>query len=195
MQKKTLIQLSLLLFICVIIVIFYKSYFGNLSEVEIKNVIKKDLNKEIVKKGINQIGKVSYTSQDLEGNSYIVKSDFGEFDQNKPDIMLLTNVEAMILTKNSEPIKIYSKKSLYNNLNYNTNFYDEVQIIYKDHKIFSNNFDLIFNEKTGTIYNNVIYKNLNTILYADKIDINLISKDSKIYMFDKSKKIKIKNLD
>ena len=84
MQKKTLIQLSLLLFICVIIVIFYKSYFGNLSEVEIKNVIKKDLNKEIVKKGINQIGKVSYTSQDLEGNSYIVKSDFGEFDQNKP---------------------------------------------------------------------------------------------------------------
>ena len=195
MQKKTLIQLSLLLFICVIIVIFYKSYFGNLSEVEIKNVIKKDLNKEIVKKGINQIGKVSYTSQDLEGNSYIVKSDFGEFDQNKPDIMLLTNVEAMILTKNSEPIKIYSKKSLYNNLNYNTNFYDDVQITYKDHKFFSNNFDLIFNEKTGTIYNNVIYKNLNTILYADKIDINLISKDSKIYMFDKSKKIKIKNLD
>jgi len=195
MQKKTLIQLSLLLFICVIIVIFYKSYFGNLSEVEIKNVIKKDLNKEIVKKGINQIGKVSYTSQDLEGNSYIVKSDFGEFDQNKPDIMLLTNVKATILTKNSEPITIYSKKSLYNNLNYNTNFYDDVQITYKDHKIFSNNFDLIFNEKTGTIYNNVVYKNLNTMLYADKIDINIISKDSKIYMFDKSKKVKIKNLD
>jgi len=195
MQKKTLIQLSLLLFVFVIIIIFYKSYFGNLSEIKIKNVIKDDLNKEIVKKGINQIGKVSYVSQDLEGNSYNVKSEFGEFDQNKPDIMLLTNVEATVLTKNSEPIKIYSKKSLYNNLNYNTNFYDEVQIIYKDHRIFSNNFDLIFNEKTGTIYNNVVYKNLNTMLYADKIDIDLISKDSKIYMFDKSKKVKIKNLD
>ena len=104
-------------------------------------------------------------------------------------------MEATILTKNSEPIKIYSNKSLYNNLNYNTNFYDEVQIIYKDQTIFSNNFDLIFNEKTGTIYNNVIYKKLNTLLYADKIDIDLISKDSKIYMFDKSKKVKIKNLD
>ena len=195
MQKKTLIQLSLLLLVFVIIIIFYKSYFGNLSEIKIKNVIKDDLNKEIVKKGINQIEKVSYVSQDLEGNSYNVKSEFGEFDQNKPDIMLLTNVEATVLTKNSEPIKIYSKKSLYNNLNYNTNFYDDVQIIYKDHKIFSNNFDLIFNEKTGTIYNNVIYKKLNTLLYADKIDIDLISKDSKIYMFDKSKKVKIKNLD
>ena len=195
MQKKTLIQLTLLLIIFAIIIIFYKSYFGNLNQVKIKNVIKEDLNKEIVKKGINQIEKVSYTSQDLDGNSYSVKSEFGEFDQNKPDIMLLTNVKATILTKNSEPIKIYSKKSLYNNLNYNTNFYDDVQITYKDHKIFSNNFDLIFNEKTGTIYNNVVYKNLNTMLYADKIDIDLISKDSKIFMFDKSKKVKIKNLD
>ena len=195
MQKKTLIQLSLLLLIFFFIIIFYQSYFGDLSEVKIENVIKKDLNKDIAKKGMNKIEKVSYTSQDLEGNSYNVKSDFGEFDQNKPDIMLLTNVEAIVLTKNSEPIKIYSKKSLYNNLNYNTNFYDEVQIIYKDHKFFSNNFDLIFNEKTGTIYNNVIYKNLNTMLYADKIDIDLISMNSKIYMFDKSKKVKIKNLD
>ena len=149
----------------------------------------------MAKKGMNKIEKVSYTSQDLEGNSYNVKSDFGEFDQNKPDIILLTNVEAIILTKNSKPIKIYSKKSLYNNLNYNTNFYDEVQIIYENHKISSNNFDLIFNEKIGTVYNNVVYKNLNTTLYADKIDIDLISKNSKIYMFDKSKKVKIKNLD
>ena len=195
MHKKSLIQLSLLFFIFAIIIIFYKSYFGNLSEVKIKNAITKNSNKDIAKNGINQIGKMSYISQDLEGNSYIVESDFGEYDQKKPDLILLTNVKATILTKNSEPIKIYSNKSLYNNLNYNTNFYDEVQIIYKDHKFFSNNFDLIFSEKTGTIYNNVIYKKLNTLLYADKIDINLISKDSKIYMFDKSKKVKIKNLD
>ena len=195
MHKKSLIQLSLLFFIFAIIIIFYKSYFGNLSEVKIKNAITKNSNKDIAKNGINQIGKMSYISQDLEGNSYIVESDFGEYDQTKPDLILLTNVEATILTKNSEPIKIYSNKSLYNNSNYNTNFYDKVQIIYKDQTIFSNNFDLIFNEKTGTIYNNVIYKNLNTMLYADKIDIDLISKDSKIYMFDKSKKVKIKNLD
>ena len=195
MQKKTLLQLTLLLFVFAIILIFYKSYFGNVSENKIGNIIKKDLNKETVKKGINQIDKVSYTTQDLEGNSYSVKSEFGEFDQNKPDIILLTNVVATILTKNSEPITIYSKKSLYNNINYNTNFYNEVQIIYKNHRFLSNNFDLIFNEKIGTIYNNVIYKNLNTMLYADKIDIDLISMNSKIYMFDKSKKVKIKNLD
>ena len=193
MQKKTLIQLSLLLLIFAFIIVFYQSYFGNLSEVKIKNVIKKDLDKGIATKGINKIEKVSYTSQDLDGNSYSVKSEFGEFDQNKPDIILLTNVEAIILTKNSKPIKIYSKKSLYNNLNYNTNFYDDVQITYKDHKIFSNNFDLIFNEKTGTIYNNVIYKNLNTTLVADKIEIDLLTKNSNVYMNNKFQKIKVTN--
>tara|TARA_B110000046_G_scaffold185633_1_gene228209 strand:- start:2659 stop:3246 length:588 start_codon:yes stop_codon:yes gene_type:complete len=195
MQKKTLIQLSLLLLIFVIIIIFYKSYFGNLDEVKIKNAIITNLDEEKVKKGVNKINKVAYTSQDLEGNSYNVKSDFGEFDQNKPDIVLLTNVKAVVLIKNSEPILIYSKKSLYNNLNYNTNFYGDVQVVYENHKIFSDNFDLIFNEKTGTIYNNVVYKNLNTSLYADKIDIDLVSKESKIYMFDKSKKVKIKSLN
>ena len=54
MQKKTLIQLSLLFFIFAIIIIFYRSYFGNLSEVKIKNVIEEDLNKDIVKKGIKK---------------------------------------------------------------------------------------------------------------------------------------------
>ena len=63
MHKKSLIQLSLLFFIFAIIIIFYKSYFGNLSEVKIKNEIAKNSNKDIVKKGINQIGKMSYTSQ------------------------------------------------------------------------------------------------------------------------------------
>ena len=195
MQKKILIQLLLLLSIFVITLISYKSYFGNLNEVKIKDSIRSNLDKEIIKKGINQIENVTYSSQDLEGNSYSVKSDFGEFDQNKTDLVLLTNVVATIFIKDSQPIKVYAKKSLYNNLNYNTNFYNEVEIIYKNHKFFSDNFDLIFNEKTGTIYNNVIYKNLNTSLYADKIDIDLISKNSKIYMFDRSKKVKIKNLD
>ena len=45
------------------------------------------------------------------------------------------------------------------------------------------------------MYGNVIYKNLITTLHADKIDIDLITKDSKIYMLNKSKKIIVKNLN
>ena len=38
---------------------------------------------------------------------------------------------------------------------------------------------------------NLIYKNIDSILYADKFEMNLITKDNKIFMKDKSKKIKI----
>ena len=80
-------------------------------------------------------------------------------------------------------------------MNYNTNFYQKVLIVFKDHQINSDNFDLFFDKKLGTIYSNIIYKNLNTILQADKVDIDLITKDSKIYMLDKSKKVNIKYLN
>ena len=42
-----------------------------------------------------------------------------------------------------------------------------------------------------TISKNIIYKNLDTKLEADKIEIDLLTKNTKIFMDDKSKKIKL----
>ena len=109
--------------------------------------------------------------------------------------MMLTNVTGTIFLKNSETIEISSKKARYDSVGYNTNFSENVLITFNDHQINSDNFDLFFDKKLSTIYNNIIYKNLNTMLHADKIDIDLITKNSKIYMFDKSKKIKAKILN
>ena len=97
--------------------------------------------------------------------------------------------------KNSDIIEITSKKANYNSVNYNTNFYQDVLVIFEGHQINSDNLDLFFDKNLGTIYNNIVYKNTNTTLIADKIDIDLITKDSKIYMIDETKKIKIKHLN
>ena len=45
------------------------------------------------------------------------------------------------------------------------------------------------------ISNNVVYKNRNNLLKADEIDIDMITKTSKIYMKDEKNKVKgiIKN--
>ena len=55
--------------------------------------------------------------------------------------------------------------------------------------------NLLFNQNLATISNNVIYKNLNTELFADKIEIDLITKNSKIFMKNNSKKVKIVSMD
>ena len=194
MNKKVLIQISLLLVILVTSLSFYRLFFKNLS-IELDNVKEnKQNNKILSNKNKNQINDLVYKSNYSGNSKYIITAEFGKFIEDNPDLMLLTNVKGVITLNDSGTIKISSKKASYNSINYDTNFYQNVLITFDNHQIYSDNFDLFFDKKISTIYNNVIYKNLNTTLHADKIDIDLITKDSKIYMLNKSKKIKIKNL-
>ena len=194
MNKKVLIQISLLLVILVTCLFFYRLFFKNPS-IELDNVKENEQNNKILSnKNKNQINDLVYKSNYSGNSKYIITAEFGKFIQDNPDLMLLTNVKGVITLNDSDTIKISSKKASYNSINYDTNFYQSVLITFDNHQIYSDNFDLFFDKKISTIYNNVIYKNLNTTLHADKIDIDLITKDSKIYMLNKSKKIKIKNL-
>jgi lipopolysaccharide assembly outer membrane protein LptD (OstA) len=195
MNRKVLIQISLFLVVLVACFIFYRLFFKN-PEIKL-NDIKEDKqgNKILLKQETNQIKDIVYNSNYSNDNKYTIKAEFGQFNKEDPDLMLLTNVKGTIILNNYDIIKISSDKAIYNSENYNTNFYKNVLIIFEDHRINSDNFDLSFDKKISTIYNNVIYKNLNTTLRADKIDIDLITKDSKIYMMDKSKKVKIKSLN
>ena len=46
-------------------------------------------------------------------------------------------------------------------------------------------------DKNINIKNNVVYKGYNNKLYADMVEIDLVTKFSKIYMLDKEKKVKV----
>ena len=195
MNKKVLIQFSLLLTICISCLIFYKLFFFS-PDLELKDIKKSQQDQNgFLGNGTNQMNDITYNSKYLDNNKYVVKAKFAEFNEDDPDIMLLTNVKGKFFFESSGTVEIFSSKALYNSVNYNTNFYNNVLVVYENNQINSNNFDLFFDKKIGTIYGDVIYKNLNTTLEADKIDIDLITKDSKIYMLDKSKKINIKNLN
>ena len=50
--------------------------------------------------------------------------------------------------------------------------------------------DFFLKENLVTISDNIKYKGTNTELLADKIKINLITKDTKIFMNNKTEKIK-----
>ena len=105
----------------------------------------------------------------------------------------MENVDAVIILKGSPPINLSSDSASYDNMSYTTEFYGNVTMAYMEHDIISDNLYLNFNQNLVTISDNVLYKNLNTSLKADEIKIDLITKDTKIYMNDKSKKIKIIN--
>ena len=190
MDKKTVIQLFLSSVIIVIfLVIFYKYFNQETSTKKIDN-IEKETSKSLNEKS-NLIKGIEYFSKDETGSIYNISAESGEINDNNPDIIFLTNVKAKISTLNSEDIFIESNFAKYNSKNYDTNFYENIKVKYAEHKIDCDYLDLLFNRNQAILYENIVYKNLETRLLADRLEIDLITKNSKLSMKSEKEKIKI----
>ena len=190
MQKKTLLQISILAMIVGILIFFYQSYNtgkNTLNKTNAANDDEKNIN--------NLIYNIEYIAEGKNDMNYVIKSDVGELNNDNPEQILMKKVIATINIKDSEPIIISSDFALYNSTNFNTKFYENVLMSHQIHAITSDNLDLLFEVSLATISNNVIYKNLNTRMQADKIEIDLITKNSKIFMDNKTDKVKIVNIN
>ena len=194
MKKIIFLQLLIFSIILIISAFVYKTYFSKKDINQSANTKTID-NDELQESKVNLIHNIEYVSQDNNGNSYIVKSSLGEVNIANPELIKMEDVFATIKLKNSEIINIYSDKAVYNNISYDTNFYENVLVTHKNNIIKSDNMNLLFKQSLATISSNVIYKNLNTELYADKIEMDLITKNSKIFMENNSKKVKIVSID
>ena len=190
MNKKTLIQLSLLLIVLIIVItIFFKYLYGN------KEVVKIETSKEkiadVPEKSANIIKDIEYLSKDNSGNTYLINAKIGEIDSENSNIIFLKNVKAKISIIDSEDIYITSDFANYNSKNYDTNFFENIKIKYADHKIDCEYLDLLFNKNIAILNKNIVYKSLETNLLADRMEIDLITKNSKISMKNKKDKIEI----
>jgi len=191
MDKKTLAQVFIIILVIIISLSFYLRYFKNSS----KNL---NQNKTVQKTAINKnnsssyIENIDYISSDVNGNKYQVTAEVAEIKIDNPDVMFLKSVTAYVFMKNSSTIKIISNLGKFNSKNYDTFFSKNVIITYPDHKITGEYLDFSFLNNLGSISVNVIYNGDKTNLFADKIDINLTTKDTKVFMNDKLKKVLVK---
>ena len=186
MNYKTSFQVVLISLALLISGIFYLKYFYKKDYIESSQPEKIfDKEKKDLSEG-NTIKEILYESFDNNGNIYTIKSDFGKFNKEKKDEILMTNVSAQIKFTNNTFIYLFSEYAKYNPTNSDTKFYDNVELKYLDHKINSNNIDIFFTESKLEAYSNLVYKNLDTKLKADKVVLDLITKNSKIFMFDNS---------
>ena len=191
MKKKIFIQLFLFSLFLFLSIFSYYKYFNK----ESKNLVEitQDKDKDLLKKNneTNLITDLKYFSVDEKGNKYEITSEYGEISLDNPDIMMMKNVKAIIKIYNSDPIIITSNFAKYNVKNYDTNFKENILVKYVDSKLNGENLDLSFQNNLMSMYNNIIYQNPDTKLFADKLEIDLITKDSKIIMNNKQSKIQI----
>ena len=190
MNIKILIQLLLFIILASSTATYYYFYKNNKTNANV-NKINNNNELSIDKNSSNLIKSISYTSTDNLGNEFIIKSETGKISIDNPNIVYMTNVEAIINLINSDPIIIKSNYAKYNKINYETNFEEDVLLIHQTHRITSQNLDLSFENNLATIYNKIVYDNNNTKLSADILEIDLITKNSKIFMDNEYKKIKI----
>ena len=192
MYKKVIIQLLLLMVLIVIIVSVFNIYFEKEENLIEKNVTTdKTVESEIGDETGTLIKDINYSFSDPSGNYYELFSELGRVNIEDSEKMFMTNVKATIYLKNSAPIKIVSKYANYNKVNHETNFFENVKVTHLIHNATSENLDISFNSNTALMYNNIIYNKPGTQLTADRLEIDLITKNSKILMDNQYKKIKI----
>ena len=196
MDKKKSLQIFLIFFLILSSIFFYKKFFNTSTNISKKIFDEKEIdndNLEIDKqdKTENLIESLRYVSQDLIGNTYIINDESAKFEKDKIDNIILFEVKAEIIPQNGEAIKIYSDIANYNKTNNDTVFKKDVNIRYGDQIINSEVVKLNFSENLIEIIENVHYMNNNTQIYADKVELNLLSKIMKISMINQDDKIQI----
>lgn len=188
MNKKSLLQLFLIIIILLTSFFFFKTY---IVKKDTHVVLENTFNEIDSEEKSNLVYNIQYITRDEDGNSYILESDTGELNDDQKELIVMRGVKAIIESENSEQIIIYSNNAKYNKLSKNTNFYTNVIINFGSNHVTSDKLDFIFEKNLVTISKNIIYKNMDTKLEADKIEIDLLTKNTKIFMDDKSKKIKL----
>ena len=192
MSIKGIIQITLVILIFVISYVVFISYFKkteDFSEIENTNETTAYLREKIDSKEI--IEKLEYKSEDTQGNEYIITSEFAKTDDMNEDILYLENVKAEINLIGKETVYIFSQFAKYNKSNYDTNFYESVNVLYDDNSIKGKNLDLFFKDNIASMYDDVLFNNNESILQVDKINWDLSTGNISLNMKNKTEKIKI----
>ena len=187
MSLKSLIQLTIILLIALISATVYLNYFTkDTKDLTIK--IKASQAENIEDKDANYLENINYVSE-ISENKYEITANRAKIKIDEPDIMFLENVTAFITLKNSNTIKVTSDFGKYNSKNYDTIFSKNVIATYPDHKITGELLDFSFLNNIGTFSTNIVYVGNKTKMFADKMEVNLLNNDTKIFMLDQSKKV------
>ena len=188
MKKKNII-FFLIIFSLIFTLIIYLKY----SKKESVAKIEKEILEETYKSNI--IEDVNYSSKDVRGNEYTVNAVKGEIDYDNPNTIFLTDVKAVVKLTNSNNVTITSDYGKYNTNNFDTIFSKNVEINYLDNKITGEYLDFSIGRNSMIISRKVVYTNLENILKADVIEINVTTKDTKIFMYKDNQKVNIKSKD
>ena len=189
-EKKNVKIILIILCFVIFLVLFNLKFFEKEDASQIKT---QELKNELYSS--NKIKDVKYITKDSDGNEYIITATEGEIDYSNTNIIYLTNINAIIQLINSEDITITSDYGKYNSGNFDTIFTKNVIVNYVNSEITGEYLEFSLDRNSLLISKKVVYTNLENILKADALEMNIKTKDTKIFMHENQKKVNIKSIN
>ncbi len=203
MRKKTLIQLILIIFLITLTFIIFKNYYvGNEPKSSLNNTDNAILKKNSEKSDKNIIKDISYTANNIRGDIYLLWADYGEIYLENQEIMFLTKVNGKITLHDGIIVTIRSDYANFNTKTFETTFINNVKVKKSDEIITGDELYLALEQEQINVENreqkeenilrmsrNVLYNKPGYTLSADILEVDLITKNIKIYMIDEYKKV------
>ena len=138
----------------------------------------------------NLTKEIEYITTNKNGDIFKIIAKYGSTNKNDNKILDLEEVIGTISSNKKSTINISSKFAKYNYTNQNSKFYNNVKIDYDGKTINCDNLEIMINENIALAYDNVIVKLENSLIKAQTISLDLITKDIEI---NSKNKIKIRS--
>ncbi len=188
---KKFIQLFIFLIIILLSFLFYFNFLktDKISESKKIELIEQSSNLE---SDNNLIKNLEYNVTFDNDTQYRITAELSELKyENEIETVEMRYVTAIFNDKDGIPLIITSQNALYNNSNYNTEFSNNVKVIYLNNMLLSEKLNINFNENIIKVYENVVYEGIQGTIKADNVILNLIDKNMEIFMQNDKEKIEI----
>ena len=152
------------------------------KKIDENNVLDKTINDREIK---NLTKEIEYITSNKNGDIFKIQAKYGKSSLKNSNVLDLEEVNGEISSDVRSTIYLSSKYANYNYTNQNSKFFTNVIIKYDDKTITCDKLDLIISENTAIAYSNVIIRDNKSIMKAQIITLDIITKDININSDDK----------
>lgn len=157
------------------------------KEKKIEQKIKNEVSPNEIK---NLTKEIEYVTNNNNGDTFKILAKYGKTNIENTNILDLEIVNGTIISSERSDIYISSDYAKYNYSNQNSNFYSNVKINYDNKEITCDNLDLKISNNVAIAYNNVLIKDDKSIMKAQVVTMDIITKDININSKESVKVIK-----
>ena len=140
-----------------------------------------NINKDDVLDEIKNLTKeIEYVTSNNNGDIFKISAKYGKTNLKDTRVLDLEQVVGLITSPQRSEIYLISDYAKYNYTNQNSQFFDNVEIKYDEKIIYCDNLELEMSKNIAVAYGNVLIKDKKSLMKAQKITMDIVTKDISI---------------